>query len=66
MMNAPISLARQKVGDQGEEEAGNRRKGGQTGTPTLGAYTTTGPTQSGVSDAKEQEKTWTVAWGSNP
>ena len=40
MMIAPTSLVRQKEGVQGEEEeeAGDRRKGGQTGTPRIGFY----------------------------
>ena len=34
MMKLPNSLFRQKEGAQREEEAGDRRKGHQTGTPT--------------------------------
>ena len=58
MMFAPNSLARQKEGAQGEEEedAGVRRKGGPTGTPTPGAGALTGPTLSGVSDARNRRK----------
>ena len=39
MMIIPISLVRQNEGAQGEkeEQAGDRRKGGPTGTPTPGA-----------------------------
>ena len=58
MMFAPNSLVRQKEGAQGEEEeeAGDRSKASSTGTPTAGAGTPTGPTQSGVSDARNRRK----------
>ena len=58
MMFAPNSLFRQKEGAQGEEEkeAGDRRKAGSTGTPTLGADALTCPTQSGVSDARNRRR----------
>ena len=44
MMIDPNSLVREKKAAQGEgeEEAGDRRKGGQTGSPTLGADAPTG------------------------
>ena len=48
--------SRQKEVAQREGEAVNRRKGGQTGTPTPGADAPTGPTQSGVSDARNRKK----------
>ena len=57
MMTAPNSLVCQKKGAQGEEEeAGNRSKGGPTGTPTPGAGTPTGPTRSDVSDARNRRR----------
>ena len=58
MMIAPKSLVRQKEGAREEEEgeAGDRRKGGQTGTPTSGTDVPTGPSRSGVSDARSRRK----------
>ena len=58
MMFAHNSLIRQKEGVQGEEEeeAGGQRKAGSTGTPTLGTDGPIGPTQSGVSDARNMRK----------
>ena len=58
MMIVPNCLARQKEGTQGEqeEEAEDRRMGGQTGTSTPGADVPTGPTQPGVSDARNRRK----------
>ena len=55
MIFAPNSLVRQE-GAQGEEEeeAGGRRKAGSTGFPTPGADLPTGPTLSGVSDARNR------------
>ena len=53
MIIAPNSPARQK---KVEEEAGDRTKGGQTGTPTPGVDTPTGPFLSGVSDARNKRK----------
>ena len=60
MMIAPNSLARQKEGvqekgeegvqEKGEEEAGDQRKGSQTGTQTSGADAHTGLSRSGVLD----------------
>ena len=54
MIIAPNSLAHQKEGAQEEEEekeeAGYRRNGGQTGTPTPGAEALRGPFRSGVLD----------------
>ena len=46
-MIAPNSLVRQKEGFQREDEAGDQRKGGPTGTSTSGADTPTGPTRLG-------------------
>ena len=57
-MFALNSLVRQKEGAQGEEEeeeAEGRRKAGSTRTLTPGAYSPTGPTQSGVSDVTTGE-----------
>ena len=48
-MIVPNCLARQEDGVQGEEEAEDRRKGGQTGSLSV----------RGVG-CKEQEKTWMV------
>ena len=58
MMIGPNSLVCQKEGVPGEEEeeAGGQRKGGSTGTPTLGADASTGPTRYGVSDARNRRK----------
>ena len=58
IMIASNSLARQKDGvqEEGEEEAGDRRKGGQTGTPVSGTDAPTGPFRSGVSDARNRRK----------
>ena len=58
MIVAPNYLVRWKKGTPGEEEeeAGGRRKAGSTGTPTPGADAPTGPTQSGVSDARNRRK----------
>ena len=57
MIVAPNSLVRQEVAQGGEEEeTGGRRKAGSIGTPTLGADAPTGPTQSGVSDARNRRK----------
>ena len=58
MMIAPNSLVRQKEGAQGEEEkeVGGRRKEGPTGAPTPGTDAPTGPTRSGVSDARNRRK----------
>ena len=58
MIVAPNSLVRQEEGAQGEEEeeAGGRRWVGSIGTPTPGADAPTGPTQSGVSDARKKRK----------
>ena len=58
MMINPNSLVRQKeeVHREEEEEAGSRRKGGPTGTPTPGADAPTGPTRSEVLDAKNRRK----------
>ena len=55
-MIAPNSPARQKEGVQVEEEAGDRRKGGQIGTPTPGVDTPTGLSRSGVLDARNRRK----------
>ena len=65
--DCPNSLFRQKEGTQGEKEekAGGRRKGGLTGTPTPGADAPTGPSRSGVSDARNRRKQ-TLLWGSTP
>ena len=57
MIVAPNSLVRQEVAQVGEEEeTGGRRKAGSIGTPMLGADAPTGPTQSGVSDARNRRK----------
>ena len=58
MIVAPNSLVRQEEGAQGEEEeeAGGRRRVGSIGTPTPGADAPTGPTQSGVSDARNRRR----------
>ena len=58
MMIAPNSLVHQKEGAQGqnEGEVGDRRKGNRTGSPTSGTDAPTGPTRSGVSDAKNMRK----------
>ena len=57
MIVAPISLVRQE-GAQGEEEkeAGGQRRVGSIGTQTRGADAPTGPTQSGVSDARNRRR----------
>ena len=58
MIVAPNSLVRQKVGTQGEEEeeARGRKRAGSIGTPTPVADASTGPTQSGVSDARNRRR----------
>ena len=57
MIVAPNSIVRQEVAQVGEEEeTEGRRKAGSIGTPTLGADAPTGPTQSGVSDARIMRK----------
>ena len=57
MIVAPNSLVRLEVAQEGEEEeAGGRRRIGSIGTPTPGADAPTGPTQSGVSDARNRRK----------
>ena len=58
MIVALNSLVRQEKGAQGEdeEEAGVRRRIGSVGTPTLGEDAPTGPTQSGVSDARNRRR----------
>ena len=58
MMFALNSLISQNEEAQGEdeEEVGGRRKAESTGTPTPGAEATIGPTQSGVSDARNRRK----------
>ena len=58
MMIAPDSLARQKKGAHGEEEeeSGDRRMGGQTGTPTPGADAPTGPSRSEVLDVRNSRR----------
>ena len=58
IMIAPNSLVRHKKGAEGkeEEEAGDRRKGVQTETPTPGVDAPTGPVRSGVSDARNRRK----------
>ena len=55
---APNSLVRLKEEVQGqeEEEAGGRRKAGSTGAPTPSEDASTGPTQSGVSDARNRRR----------
>ena len=40
---------------RGEEEVGNKRKGGQKGTPTLGANAPTCLTRLGVLDARNRK-----------
>ena len=54
----PNSLVRQKERAQGEEEeeVEDRRKGGQTGTLPLAAEAPTGPSRSGVLDARSRRK----------
>ena len=56
MIVAPNSLVRQEEEgaqeEEEEEEAGGRRSVGSIGTPTPVANAPTGPTQSGVSDAR--------------
>ena len=58
MMIAPNSLVGQKEGAQGEEkeEAAGRRKRRPTGILTPGVDAATGPTRSGVSDARNRRK----------
>ena len=58
MMITPNSPANQKKGvyEEGEEEAGDQRKGGQTGTPTSDADVPTGLSQSGVLGARIRRK----------
>ena len=58
MMIAHKSLVNHKEGAQGEEEeeAAGRRRVGSVGTPTPGADAPTGPTQSGVSDARNRRR----------
>ena len=57
MIIAPNSLVRQKERAQGEEEeAGDRRNGGHTGTLMPGADAPTIPTLSGVSDSRNSRK----------
>ena len=48
--------SRQKEVAQREGEAVDRRKGGQTGTPTPGADDLTGSSRSGLSDASNRRK----------
>ena len=57
-MSLNYSLVRKKEGDQREEdeEAGGRRKGRMIGTSTPGMDVPTGPTRSGVSDARNRRK----------
>ena len=55
-MIPPNSLARQKEGFQGEEEAGYQRKGDQTGTPTYCADAFTGLFRSGVVYAMNRKR----------
>ena len=52
MITAPNSIVSQKE----QEEAGGRRKGGLTGTPTPGAAAPTCPFRSGASDARNRRK----------
>jgi len=52
MMIAPTLLAARRMGAQGEEKAGQQRKGGPTRTPTLGADAPTGATWPRMSDAR--------------
>ena len=57
IMIFPNFFVSQIEGDQGEEkeeEAGDRRKGGQTGTPTPDEVAPTGPPRSRVSDARNR------------
>ena len=56
MIIAHNSLVRQKKGAQREleKEAGGRRKGGPTRIPTPGEDALTGPTRSGVLDARKR------------
>ena len=56
--NCPNYVARQKEGVQreGEDQVGDQRNGGQTGTPTSCANAPTGLSRSGVSDAKNRKK----------
>ena len=58
MMIPPNSFVRQKKGAEKKEgeEAGDRRKVAQTGTPTPGADASTGPTRSEVTDARNRRK----------
>ena len=58
MIIASNFLVRQKEWVQGEEEeeTGDRRKGGPTGTPTPVAEALTGQSRSGVSDARNRRK----------
>ena len=58
MMIALNSLACQKEGVQGEveEEAGDKKKQGQTGTPTSSVDAPTGQTRSGVLDTRNRSK----------
>ena len=55
---APNSLAHQRKGVQGEgeEEAGDQRNGGQTGTATLGVDAPTDLSRSGVLDVRNRRK----------
>ena len=63
-MVSPNSLARQKKGVQGEgeEEAGDQRKVGQTGTPELGTDAPTSLFRSGVLDARNRRKHGRLCW----
>jgi len=56
MMIAPTLLAARRMGAQGEEKAGQQRKGGPTRTPTLGADALTGATRPRMSDARNRRK----------
>ena len=56
MMIATNSLAGQKEVVQGEGEAGDQRKGGQTGTTTSGASAPTGLSRSRVLDVRNRRK----------
>ena len=58
MLIVPNSLTRQKEGVQaeGEEEVGDHRKGGQTGTQTSGVDAPIGLSRSGVLDARNRRK----------
>ena len=55
---APNSLVRQKewTQEKEEEESGDRRNGGHTGTPTAGADAPTVQIRSGVSGARIRRK----------